>query len=68
MKQSGYMKRALKREPGYPVGIPAPMYLDCECGHHLPIPEIKGMPMTYQCLCGRVYDARGWIVSQTTNS
>lgn len=59
---TGFLKRALKRQEGYPQGVTAPLYLDCECGHKLSIPIIKGLPMTYQCLCGREYDAQGWIL------
>lgn len=57
-----FLKRALKREPGYPVGVTAPLYLDCVCGKKLTLPTIKGLPMTYQCECGREYDAQGWII------
>lgn len=60
---SGYTKRALKVEPGYLVGKPAPLYLDCECGHHLAMPkgfqEDAGLTV---CECGRQYDSFGWIV------
>lgn len=59
------LKRAVKREEGYPIGVPAPVYLDCECGHHLNLPVISGLPMTFICLCGREYDSRGWILSET---
>jgi hypothetical protein len=58
----GFTKRALIREHGYPVGVPAPVYLNCECGHKLSIPVVKGLPMTYQCVCLREYDAQGRIV------
>jgi hypothetical protein len=58
------VKRALKREAGYPVGVSAPLYLDCTCGHHLSILQVKGLPMTYQCACGIEYDAQGWIVGR----
>jgi hypothetical protein len=56
-----YTKRALKREP---EGVLQCMYLDCECGHHLSIPVVAGMPMTYVCLCGIAYDSRRWIVAR----
>ena len=59
----GFTKRALKCEQdGTPIGQPHKMYLDCECGHHLSIPTIAGMPMTYQCVCGREYNDQGWIL------
>jgi hypothetical protein len=59
---SGYTKRALKVEPGHPIGKPAPMYLDCECGQRLPMltPFQEGVPVIV-CECGRVYDSFGWI-------
>ena len=60
------VKRALKREPGYPVGVPAPLYLDCECGHHLSMPHVNGLPIqAYVCLCGREYDPRGWLLKES---
>lgn len=60
------LKRAIKREDdGTPIGFPGTMYLDCECGHHLPLPQVKGLPISaYQCLCGLEYDANGWIVGK----
>jgi hypothetical protein len=62
-KQMGYIKRALKREPGYPQGVSAPLYLECVCGEKISLPVIAGMPMTYCCgKCGRVYDKAGWVI------
>jgi hypothetical protein len=58
------VKRALKREPGYPVGVPAPLYLDCTCGHKLSIPQVRGLPVTFICACGIEYDAAGWVVTR----
>lgn len=57
----GCTKRALKREQGYPVGTPAPIYLDCECGHHLTMPIGQ---LRVQCVCGIEYDAMGWIIGK----
>ena len=51
MASTKCLKRAIKREPGIPVGELAPIYLDCECGHHLPIRGPK-----QDCVCGRIYD------------
>jgi hypothetical protein len=56
--QTGYLKRALKSDGK------GGLYLDCECGNRVSIPVIKGMPMTYECLCGIVYDGRGWIIGK----
>lgn len=54
------LKRAVKREAGYPLGSLAPMYLDCECGQKVTLPVIAGLPMTYVCgVCGIEYDSRG---------
>jgi hypothetical protein len=58
-----YLKKALIREPGYPVGVAAPMYLVCSCGEHISLPVVKGLPMTYVCgKCGNEYDSQGWVV------
>lgn len=59
---SGYLKKALIREEGYPVGRPGPMYLNCVCGKKLPVQA----PFTEECVpcaCGYVYDSRGWILN-----
>lgn len=52
------MKAALIRAPGYPVGQPAPMHLNCECGEQCPVPSIG---LKVRCRCGIEYDAGGWI-------
>lgn len=52
------MKRALKPEQGYPVGHPAPMYIDCGCGNHLPVKDGYN-----PCPCGFVYNGQGWVVN-----
>ena len=41
-----FTKLAAKRGPGYPVGQPAPMYLDCLCGAHLPMNYDNGKTTT----------------------
>jgi len=53
-----YTKRALKADGK------GGLYIDCECGHKLSIPVVKGLPMDYECLCGITYDSHGWIVSK----
>ena len=59
------IKRAVKREPGYPVGVSAPLYLDCSCGEKISLPVIPGLPMTYICgKCGTEYDSKGWILNK----
>ena len=66
--EAGCIKRALKREQdGTPIGFPGALYLDCECGHHLSMPQVQGLPIeAYECLCGLQYDAQGWIIGKTT--
>lgn len=61
---SGFVKRALRREPGYPIGKPAPMYLLCGCGNHLAVTD--GQQSI--CLCGIVYDDHGWILSEEVSA
>jgi hypothetical protein len=52
-----FTKRALKSDGQ------GGLCLDCTCGERIPIPVIKGMPMTYLCgRCGVEYNARGWVV------
>jgi hypothetical protein len=62
-----FTKRALKREQdGTPIGFPGALYLDCECGHHLSMPRVKGLPIqSYECLCGIQYNADGWVIGRT---
>jgi hypothetical protein len=60
MSYSGFMKKALIREEGYPVGVPAPMYLVCICGKKVSMPERGGV----FCECGTEYSASGWIVKR----
>lgn len=57
--QAGYVKRALRADGK------GGLFVLCGCGEKVSIPIIKGMPMTYECLCGIVYDNRGWIVEKT---
>jgi len=60
------IKKALRRESGYPVGVAAPCYIVCDCGHKLSLPVVVGMPLTYICTCGTEYDARGYVVKPAT--
>ena len=50
------------RLPGYPVGLPAPGYLNCPCGAQ-PATLIDGPDVP--CTCGVTYTANGWIVDAT---
>jgi hypothetical protein len=57
--QTKCLKRALKADGK------GGLHLDCECGERIPVPVIKGLPMTYECgKCGIVYDSRGWIIGK----
>lgn len=54
---TGYTKRALIRDAGYPVGTPAPVHVDCACGRKVPITS-----KTNRCgACGSSYDTAGWL-------
>jgi hypothetical protein len=57
--ETGFTKKALIREAGHPVGVPAPMYLNCVCGNKLAMP---GGPA--KCACGFEYDEQGWITAR----
>ena len=52
-------KQALIREPGYPIGVPAPLYIACECGEKV---SDAGTARRTVCKCGIGYDRQGWIV------
>ena len=57
------IKRAVKREEGYPIGSPAPMYIMCGCGS-------KVMVLPYHdahCVtCHTVYDHEGYVLAEIT--
>lgn len=52
------VKVAAIREPGWPVGSPAPCYLNCPCG---------ARPRAYQgevrCACGQLYTDDGYLIT-----
>lgn len=51
-------KLALRREEGFPVGQPAPLYLVCLCGVKVHVEQ----GLESECLvCGRRFDDRGFI-------
>lgn len=59
MTETRFIKRALKREPGYPAGVPAPLYIDCLCGNKLSPPARDD---GFYCdTCGREYTPHGWL-------
>ena len=52
------VKRALRREEGYPVGVSAPVFVEC-CGTRVRIFLDGG-----QCaVCSTRYNAGGWVVA-----
>lgn len=51
-------KLAAIREPGYPVGQPAPTFFHCPCGEK--VPAFQG---EQTCACGTRYDSRGWVLA-----
>jgi hypothetical protein len=53
-------KVAMIRAAGYPVGIGAPVYLNCPCGAR---PATTGTGPDVVCSCGAVYTANGWAVA-----
>lgn len=53
------VKRALKRDPTVPAGIPSLLHVDCGCGQEVPIVAARNT-----CAgCGVAYDTSGWILS-----
>lgn len=59
------LKTALIRRPGYPIGQPAPLYLNC-CGREIDVekPFDKSHSVTCQT-CGTIYDGGGWVIGAT---
>lgn len=53
-------KTALIRRPGYPVGQPGPMYLNCCQEIDVEKPFDKNHSVTCP-KCGVVYDGAGWV-------
>jgi hypothetical protein len=53
------LKLARIRADGYPVGVSAPMHLNCPCGAK---PAVSNDGAA--CSCGRQYDGAGWLVAQ----
>jgi hypothetical protein len=58
--ETGKTKIALRREPGYPIGTPAPMHAICACGQRLDFPATAA---SVKCSnCGRKWSAAGWLI------
>jgi hypothetical protein len=53
------VKVARVRHADAPVGVPAPLYLKCPCGH---TPEDPAGDDVVACACGRRYTSGGWLV------
>jgi hypothetical protein len=45
------------------VGKPSPGHFNCPCGNVISGVEYAG-PDDHPCRCGRVWDSRGWLVSE----
>jgi len=59
------IKLARKRDPSIPIGVAAPLYLDCPCGSKVWIPLIFSGHKTATVTCYRCkaeYTHDGWIV------
>jgi len=56
-------KLAWKRDQGVPAGQPALGRFDCVCGTTITDVEFGG-PDSECGGCGRVWDGRGWLVSE----
>lgn len=53
-------KVAMIRVPGYPQGVPAPMYLNCPCGIK-PMTDLEtGFDVV--CRCGRKFSYNGYVI------
>ena len=52
-------KVAMIHEQGYPMGVKAPVYLNCKCGAK-PSTDINTQA-DVNCSCGKVYQYNGWI-------
>jgi hypothetical protein len=59
-------KLAWKRDPNVPAGKPALGRFDCVCGTSIHGVAFGGPDSTCGT-CGRVWDGRGWLVSEPGN-
>jgi hypothetical protein len=60
---TGFTKIAWRRDPSVPAGQPALGHFNCPCGNVIEDVEFGG-PDNHECKCGRVWDGRGWLVSE----
>lgn len=58
-----FTKLAWIRDPDVPAGQPALGRFDCPCGNTIHGVEFGGQAVT--CSCGRTWDGRGWLVSES---
>jgi len=56
-------KIAWRRDPSVPAGQPALGSFNCPCGHTITGVSF-GSEQDNPCQCGRVWDGRGWLVSE----
>jgi len=54
------VKKALIRDSSVPVGQPAPMHVNCACGHSV---AIEGPSNTCEN-CFTTYSETGWIIEE----
>lgn len=55
----GFTKKALRRKPGYPIGVKAPMYIEC-CSSEIDLPDDPKTPAVCPT-CKTIYDHEGWL-------
>ncbi len=54
------MKRAFIRDRAIPIGVPAPLHVEC-CGNKIPQAMPPIIAGTVCPSCGTIYDVGGWI-------
>ena len=57
--ETRFTKRFVQREPGYPIGTPAPLFVQCVCGQKVSLGIVCGVCRD----CERAYDTRGYLVT-----
>jgi len=63
---SALVKVALRRDPTYPLGQPAPLVLWCPCGEVLPVVGTDAYLIGTRCpSCGRTFSHDGYIQAET---
>lgn len=60
------IKVAMIRQPGYPSGQPAPLFLKCPCGAKPATDVDKHEDVV--CSCGQHYTYNGWLIDTEKNN